>query len=545
MPTYASSIPSAESFGEPIIREHVAFAQSIPSAESFGEPIIREHVAFAQSIPSAESWGRHLSFPSYLSRPVLSQAKNWATAPAKQFSYNLDEVLLGYSSPRFQRVQSQTIRGLEFSALLASAAQIDAFEQFVERCEGRLNGFWIESPFEEFEIIDGDDADSFVIRAQGLAASWEDHTCRHLVFTKGTGKQFAKITTVEAAGEEETVTVQGLTSAIDETWTARKALYVRFAADDEDQEFLTDNKQTRALRVVELPNEYEEAETGQRPVFLYELWFETDAAHQSWYFTGLNRNIRSNGTEFTTMPIAHKGHTRSIKADQDKLTLETVYETGNPLTQFFPFTLPKPLWVKVYETTYPLPDNRTLLFTGLIEEMALDGLVITAPCSSLLDVLGRRFPRFFIQNRCNYFLFATPCGLAKISPFKRTGEVSLQSGRYLKLTVPALLDLANQPVTEDWFALGWVEIGTGATFELRAIDHSTVVSGGSIQLTLNSAFTLSHTGQTATFYAGCNGARVTCDVKFDNFQRWGGHNIAPQNLSVQAVPAEYANGNKK
>lgn len=487
---------------------------------------------------------------SYLGRPFFNFPVNWATAPAQQCSYNLNEIQLGFAIPRMEPLQLNTAQGFQFSILLENETAISAFDDFVDGTFGRLTGFWIASPFDAFEILGaGGDANHFYIRNQGLAAFFEDHSCRQLSFTKNGAVIFGKITSVLATlDNRELVGVEPdpfAWTAIDETWDCNKLLYVRFDADGEDADFIADNVQTRSLSLVELPNEYEEIETGQVPVYLYEFFIQVSDGLVYWRLTGLNEDVVSGGITFTSSPIEHGALTESVTQDQDNFEIFSVYETGNPLAQFFPFTLPRSLWVTVYEIDYSSPDVRRTIFSGDVEKIALKGKRITATCSSITTALGRRFPRFQIQPRCNYFLFSAPCGLNK-EDFRYDIVIQTSVGKRVTVGLSAApTDNHFTGAPANYFALGWLETGSGQQTEIRGIDVSSAEGDGQITLTLSSPLNFWSEDAVGKIYPGCDGAAATCDTKYNNFRRWGGHVMSPTNLSVRAMQAETANGNKK
>ena len=503
---------------------------------------IRKATAFARggSVCAAKSKKTIL----FQTRPVFPFAANWAQTPAKRFSYELNERLLGFAAPRYERLQSHTLHGFDFDVLLEAEADLDAFDDFTSELRGRLDGFWVSSPFDVFQIEPGIASNStFLIPHQGLADTFEDHPSQYVIFTKrDQPAQIGKIGSVAASSDrQELVTLDtALDVAIDHTWDARKLFYARLASDDEEGAFMADHLQTRRIRIVELPTEYETIETGSQPVYLYEFYMVTPGETVNWRFTGLNESISSGADAFTTFPIQHDGHTRSIESEA-RFSVKSWYDAANPLSLFFPLKLSRPIGLRVYETTYAVPATRELIFHGKVEKADLTGKLITASCVSLLDALGRKFPRMMIQPRCNYLLFSTPCGVDS-ADHKATVEISDINGKYLTIETPVGQLLGFTGAESNWLALGWLETGSGATYEIRQIDKSTFVAAGVMTLTLNAALNHADVGDQVTIYAGCDRSAAVCRDKFDNFRRWGGHVISPTNptLTVPQAPAPAA-----
>ena len=64
----------------------------------------------------------------YLSRPIFTWPINWKTSPALEFQYELNEILLGFASPRYERSQAHTVHGFEFELLLEAEEAAIAFD---------------------------------------------------------------------------------------------------------------------------------------------------------------------------------------------------------------------------------------------------------------------------------------------------------------------------------------------------------------------------------------------------------------------------------
>lgn len=483
---------------------------------------------------------------------------NWASTPKKEFHYDLREVRLAFALPRYERLQSHTTHGVEFQLLLESETAIAAWDDFTLQVKGRLAGFWFPSPFAALEIEPDVAAnDQFLIKDQGFRHWAADHPGQHLAFFKsGEATQYGRLreedpVQVTADGRERVFLEEPLDENMDETWYCTKLLYVRLASDEEAGEFYAEGKQLRNVRVIELPLEYVQIETGQVPVYLYEFWTANGVTTTFYRLTGLNQNIVSSSQTFVSTPITHRDLVNSLRSEREELVLESWHESGNPLSLFVPFKLPVPLWLKLYETTYATPDARTLVFTGKVLSVGNEGRKLTAKCAGLLDVLGRRYPRFYIQPRCNHFVFDSNCRATLV---QAGGNITFISGRLVKV------DLANPPFpgrtesnTFNFFALGWVEVGSGATFERRSILQSSVLvkyqtGPDKWEMTLNLDRPLEHAtaGNLMQLFPGCDGAFLTCDTKFFNARHYGGHdNIPTQNPSVRAMKAEAASGNKK
>jgi hypothetical protein len=108
----------------------------------------------------------------------------------------------------------------------------------------------------------------------------------------------------------------------------------------------------------------------------------------------------------------------------------------------------------------------------------------------------------------------------------------------------------------DWFALGWIEVGTGSAIQRRMIIRSTNPSGGALTVTLQRAFdVLPIAGDTAHLFPGCDGMFATCKAyngstnptgKFANDLNFGGEPFCPAgNPSLTKLANNPPRGAKK
>jgi len=494
----------------------------------------------------------------YLGRPVFNLDVNWANAIKKKFDYNLRSKSLAFALPRFEQLQEFTVQGIEFTALLETAAKIAAFDQLTEQLRGRLNGFWMPSPFESFQIVAGLDASTFQIKEQGLSGYIADHPSVHFIFTKldqtaQCSEVLSVVVSAPGTGRETVTLTAPLSSAVDETWDCAKLLYVRLSSDEEQGEFEVDNFQHRKMEVIELPTEYAQIETGQTPVYLYEFsLIIPDEPTYFWRFTGLNEDVQSLGNTFTSFPMVHSGLRYSMTSDRPDVQLKTWFDTASPLSLFVPFSLPLPLWVQIYETTYSALDTVTTIFYGRVDRVQAEGKLLNAHVSGFLESLKQKFPRFLIQPRCNYTLFDASCGLSKAS-FETAVFLQNDSaapgdivGRRIKVTSQGGATVERfTGALFNAFSLGWIRTGTGINTEIRTIRQSSAEEGGEIILRINMPFNHAVVGQTAKLYPGCNGSREHCKYVFKNWRRWGGHVTPLTNPAVKALDQVVAKPNKK
>ena len=96
-----------------------------------------------------------------------------------------------------------------------------------------------------------------------------------------------------------------------------------------------------------------------------------------------------------------------------------------------------------------------------------------------------------------------------------------------------------------YFAEGWIQFGSAATYEVRTILGSSAEAGGQLTLTLDAPLALAEVEASAILFPGCDGRDVTCASKFGNFLNWGGHRVPLRNLTLNALNISAGAGGKK
>lgn len=477
---------------------------------------------------------------TYLGRPVFPFPVNWAETAGSAFVYDPKMLFIGMAAPVAHRLPSYTIRGYNGSVLLATEAEIEEWDAFVGTCKGRLNGFWIRAHEAAFKVSAAIDSTHFTIEDIGLrhAYSSDDTPSQHIecVDTAGVVQRASISSVVEGTDGLELVTLTAAaTPQIDQTWSVYRLLYVRFTRDEFDAEYVADNRQRVRVEVIELPDEYAAIETGQQPVYLYEV---TDPEGNISRWTSLNVDVVSNGQTYTSYPVTHHQHRWTLNGGAAATTLETWHADNNPLALLFPPVRHKPFHVAILAADYSTPSTTRAVFSGYTTGVQLQGRRMQIKCEALMEAAGRKFPRFFIQARCNYALFSTSCGVIR-SSLKVTGTIKDMGGRNV------LVEGVVGTFAANYFTLGYLTLPANAITERFGIESSLEASGGEVYLTLTGRLAHAVPGDAVELYPGCDGAAETCKTKFNNFTRFGGHVMAPSNLMLRAMEPETSTGNKK
>jgi uncharacterized phage protein (TIGR02218 family) len=214
------------------------------------------------------------------------------------------------------------------------------------------------------------------------------------------------------------------------------------------------------------------------------------------------------------------------------------YDLVEPLRLQVPLRLSALLRVQVYKTNILLEET-SLVFDGLVSSPSVEGRTITVKCQEWGQVMAGRLPQFYIQPNCNYRVFdARTCKLSTAA-FQVSVTVTAKSGRSLTVSGAGL---SGKP--RDYFAQGWIEVGSGVDRQVLFILSNSDASGNKIvastNATLNQAVPAS-----ATIVPGCDGLRRTCIQKFNNLNNFGGHITPKENLVLEAIKIESGAISKK
>jgi len=487
----------------------------------------------------------------YLTRPVFTFPINWASPVNKSFAFDLKEQRLGFASEYFATLQKNVVQGFQLTTWLDGNAAIAAFDAFTAALCGRLAGFWLPAPFEGMTITEVSSTTVFNITPQNLAATWQDHPDVYLYFTApGQTAVAAKILSVTDGGGFETVTVDAavpwLATAPLDALSVFRLLYVRLAEDVEQGKFIAENSQARALKVIELPEEYAAIETGAQRIYLFSI--TCDAPMQmTWTYTNFAAPISSLGTVFQPFPMQHKSLRRGKTLDGETLEIEAKYDPNHPFSLWLPVPFPRPMTIEIVETTFADVDDQTTYFYGRVIGVKDTGEKITAQCESFEYLLKYKIPGPYIGPTCPWAVydpntckvlranFECQATISAIDSAALPPTVSVQfsdaaqgmpgytnaAGVWVNVPISDLQGFANWTTT-DWFAQGLMETGYGTDYELRVIQHSTFDSATStLTLTLNAELVNAVVGQSIQLVAGCDGAPATCQTKFNNYENNG------------------------
>jgi hypothetical protein len=479
----------------------------------------------------------------YLTRPVFEFPIDWQHTPGGPWKFDLNELQVGFGAEIFSITQSHVAHGYNFECHLINETEIDAFDTFFEALTGRLQGFWFPSPVIAFNILDGVDANEFDIENQDYASTFADHPSQYIYFSKaGETSLIAKVTAVAAAGDDERVTIDA-NHSIDATWQAYRLIYVRLVDDVERGTFEAEGKMNRTVKLVELPLEYADAESGTKPFYLYhfQLMLGTSVLH-NWYWTSHYQNVTSNGQVYTAKPITHGALKQGLRLTSSEFNFESVWEADSPLALFYPVNLTAPLWLKVSEGFVPAPDAVTQLFFGRVLEAPRKGKKISASAVSVLAMLGRKIAGHPVGPKCPYMVFDEHTCKADLPSKQFNGSIStLGTTNIIRVTAA---DLNGKP--DNYLAGGWIETGAGQNKEVRHVLQSSEISATVHEVVLNAHLKFAILNQAVICTPGCPGTESACTTLYANYGNFGGFRYVPKrNPTLKGMDIESTSGGKK
>lgn len=286
-------------------------------------------------------------------------------------------------------------------------------------------------------------------------------------------------------------------------------------------------------------------------VWLYEFTANTGDPPQINRYTSFRENVDDGTNIWHTADFTHGELRRSLNLERDELELTARVFDGNPLLPQVCLQAELPLTVRVLHATAGAPaTDLTAFCSGEVTSVKIRGSQLTAK----LTPGGRRFdqqlPRLMRGPGCNHFLFGAGCGLGEAAwKFTATvaSPVSSAFPHVLNLTGLHRVTGTDPAYAANWFALGYVEWGTGAARQRRGILASTNPVSGALSLTLARWFTgtAPAAGATVTLRPGCDLQFSTCGAKFGNTLNFGGHPFTPAGNPSLIKKSSSTGGGKK
>lgn len=315
----------------------------------------------------------------------------------------------------------------------------------------------------------------------------------------------------------------------------------RFESNVLTLDYFTDADATAKVKVTQVPWEIAGivGEVPAQPALIhyYKIVYALPTP-VTYRFTSWPRPLaRSGDGTYTPAPFRHRKLTGTLDLRGNQLSVDSFIFSGNPLTLFHPDVREAPVYLTVLEgESDPIaPDSAVIKWVGEIKSSRSTGRKLDAACVFIGQILDRQLPNVILGPVCNTRLFSTRCGLVKAT-FDKTGTFTSVAGNVLTIATAAA-DTANT------FAHGSIEVGSGASWEVRSIVSSAPITGGQ-EITVDFPVRQVASGQAVLFARGCDLSYTTCKA-LGNGERFRGHPFRPTtNLSLPVVKAPGAPAKK-
>lgn len=253
-------------------------------------------------------------------------------------------------------------------------------------------------------------------------------------------------------------------------------------------------------------------------------------------YTSFESDLTFGGNTYTHRKIEHGEIRQGLQLDRDQVEMkcEVIAGSGLVLATMLQMETPLFLTIRSADVSAGAATNAAVIFTGEIVNVGPKGSLIHSKAVSGGTIFDRKFPRVFFQGGCNNSLFDAGCTTLK-ADWKFTAKVQSGAAGYpfqLVLNTfagsgaSAVAAIAN--VAANWLAGGWIEFGSGATWQARAILVSTAPSGAVLTITMDrDPNPFPAVNDVVALYPGCDLTAATCQGRFNNYLNFLGHPFMP------------------
>lgn len=221
--------------------------------------------------------------------------------------------------------------------------------------------------------------------------------------------------------------------------------------------------------------------------------------------------------EFTPMQIAHGIVER--KADFDRAGFDVTGKFDIAALRAYFVTVPaSPLRIDVIRvaasgTTAAWGTDTYLAQSGIVQDIAMAGELVTARCLPVPYHMEAAIPRIWFNRTCQWPLYGQGCGVDKTA-HDWVSEIAELRRAQRKILVTG----QQADTTADHFSGGYLTHATGLNFTVVHSAHE----GSDTLLTLGHWDPILDVGDELTIYAGCRHTVEDCVNKFSNGVNFGG-----------------------
>jgi hypothetical protein len=214
------------------------------------------------------------------------------------------------------------------------------------------------------------------------------------------------------------------------------------------------------IRLVETPWAGTIAERRPQTAHCYRITYESPTP-AVWRFTDYERTLTMAGQEYEPRAIEHGPITEGFLGDNNRVEIVSEVWDGNPMLKFMPHSIDAPMAIEIHRVAVETGSS-VLLWSGYLQSASLTDRKISAKATAFGGLLERAFPSVLMQRQDNASLFSPANGLSAAA-WQQVGAIASMSGTNLSVS-----GISGTP---GYYTGGWIEVGDGATYELRTVIH--------------------------------------------------------------------------
>jgi uncharacterized phage protein (TIGR02218 family) len=477
-------------------------------------------------------------------RALFPLRMNW-TQPGQNAALSMETAEIGFGRGREEVVRANPSREFSVDTVAASRDEIAQLVAFFFDHSSELS-FWIPSNSERFTLESN-------VQTGRVRINQPGHGCE-----SGDWLAFSNSGKVEGFGRVAVADESGITLGepcielrAGETLIQRLAM-VRFRSDRLTIDFDTTDLASAQCEFVELEPETDSDSgrtggvnigTTMPKVWLYQ--FTVGDVVEQW--TSHESSVVIGTESFAPARINHGDIVSSINGSRDSVSITIGINESRIVLAALGRMVYGRVKVEIVVADRSGGEARggRVVFAGEVESLKASGATATLSCKPWPGLSEVRIGRFRIQPTCNHILYSEGCGI--LTDDLRYDAVLADPGGTGWPFVFGLTGLARHAgspliVTENWFAGGWMEVGTDKV-QIRA---SAEPHSGVLNVTMaRDPNPFPNAGSTVRLYPGCDGRWETCRNKFSNGLNFGGHPHIPVANPSLVKLSSAANGGKK
>jgi uncharacterized phage protein (TIGR02218 family) len=286
--------------------------------------------------------------------------------------------------------------------------------------------------------------------------------------------------------------------------------------------------------------------------YLYEFIRTLGGTAVTDRYTSFESDLTYGGHTYNSRKLSHGAMSQGVALDKDGVDIDTYVSENPALAAMIALRMEAALFVTIIqaEVDAGAAVNAVTVFYGEVVSTGIKGAKLTAKTVTGGSVYDRMIPRVVFQQRCNNSLFDAGCTLVK-ADWMWTAVVQTPGagGFPFEIVLNTLTDpsgYSGPAVLSSFFMLGWIEFGSGASWQARAIMANTAPAAGVITLSLDrDPYPQPIAGDAVSIFPGCDLAAATCQSKFSNYLNFLGHPFMPAANPSMVQQNQTGSGGKK